>query len=519
MKQLRLARKAAGARALALIAASLAAASAPLWAQGSPAATPAATADVTAGLSLRDVAALALENDPAVRSSGALAMLAKIQYGLEIDRAAPKLTLGLTPFSWDDRRVVDFTATPPYVDAKTLGLGAGLSYAQALPSAGALNAGARANLRISDPFGGLGYSLAPQLNASLRQPLFAAGSLIPFRAASAARQSASLGADQAGLDDLARRNASVRAALEAAARVMNLRRALARQEAAVAAAERRAAGLELRRQAGAASEDAALELALGAQLARQALVDARASLRDAERRLAGALGLRAELAAGGGLALSEAIPAVARPAPGDIAANPELLKAELALRKASLDAQARSTVDAPSLGASLLVEPRYGDGRQPKADLASALSDFFSGDGSGVNWNLSLSLDLPLTAGRGRALRASADAEQAALAGAALSQARAAAEDRAAALAERRASMEERMAIQRSVVDLERRKLDRALALGAAGTATRDAAEDARLALAEAEDELFRMELELFILGIDEAALAGLELGAALGLR
>ncbi len=189
------------------------------------------------------------------------------------------------------------------------------------------------------------------------------------------------------------------------------------------------------------------------------------------------------------------------------------------MRKAVLDAQARSTVDAPSLGASLLAEPRYGDGRTPSADLGSALSDFWSGDGRGVNWNLSLSLDLPLTAGAGRSLRAAADAEQAALAGAALRQAREAAEDRAAALAERRASMEERMDIQRAVVELERRKLDRALALGAAGTATRDAADDARLGLAAAEDELYRMELELFVLSLDEAALAGRDLGAALGLR
>lgn len=507
MKQLRLPRVAAAAL-LALAAA----ASAPLWAQGSPAAP-------EAGLSLLDIAALALENDPAVRSSAALAMLARIQYGLELDRAAPKLSLGLTPFSWDDRRI-DVTSgpTPTYIDAKTLSLGAGLSYSQALPSAGSLSASARANLRVSDPFGTAGYSLAPQLSASLRQPLFSGGSLIPFRAASAARESASIGADQAGLDDLARRNASLRAALEAASRVMNLRRALARQEAAVAAAERRAAALELRRQAGAASEDAALELALAAQLARQALVDTRASLRDAERRLAGVLGLRAELAAGG-LPLSNALPAMERTASGDIAANPELLKAELVLRRAALDAQVRSTVDAPSFGASLLAEPRYGDGRKPSADLGSALSDFWSGDGRGVNWNLSLSLDLPLSASAGRALRAAADAEQAAIAGAALRQAREAAEDRAAALAERRASMEERMAIQRAVIGLERRKLERVVALGAAGTATRDAAEDARLELAAAEDELYRMELELFILGLDEAALAGRDLGAALGLR
>lgn len=235
MKQLRLPRVAAAAFSALL------AARAPLWAPVSAAAAP-------SGLSLRDIAALALENDPAVRSSAALAMLARIQYGLELDRAAPKLTLGLTPFSWDDRRI-DVTSgpTPTYIDATTLSLGAGLSYAQALPSAGSLSAGARANLRISDPFGTAGYSLAPQLSASLRQPLFAAGSLIPFRAASAARESASISADQAGLDDLARRNESLRAALEAASRVINLRRALARQEAAVAAAERRAAALDLRR--------------------------------------------------------------------------------------------------------------------------------------------------------------------------------------------------------------------------------------------------------------------------------
>lgn len=507
MKQLRLPRVAAAATLSALL---IAAGSAPLWAQGSP-------ASPSAGLSLLDIAALALENDPAVRSSSALAMLARIQYGLELDRAAPKLTLGLTPFSWDDRRVA-VMGGPSLADVKTLAIGAGLSYAQALPSAGSVSASARASLRVNDPFGTAGYSLAPQLSASLRQPLFAGGSFIPFRAASAARESASISADQAGLDDLARRNASLRAALEAAARVMNLSRALARQEAAFAAAERRAAALELRRQAGAASEDAALELTLAAQLARQALLETRASLRDAERRLAGVLGLRSELAAGG-LPLSSAIPAMERPASVDIAANPELLKAELALRRAALDAQARSTVDAPSLGVSLLAEPRYGDARQPGGDLASAFSDFWSGDGRGVNWNLSLSLDLPLTAEASRALRAGADAEQAAIAGAALRQAREAAEDRSAALAERRASMEERMAIQRAVIGLARRKLERALALGAVGTATRDAAEDARLELAAAEDELFRMELELFILGLDEAALAGRELGAALGLR
>ena len=56
---------------------------------------------------LADIAARALEADPAVRSSRALAGIASTQYEMELDRARPKLNLALTPLSWDDRRIFD----------------------------------------------------------------------------------------------------------------------------------------------------------------------------------------------------------------------------------------------------------------------------------------------------------------------------------------------------------------------------------------------------------------------------
>lgn len=485
---------------------------------------PAGTAPAEAPWSMAAVAARVVESDPAVRASAALAGIAAAQYALELDKGRPKLSLSLTPLAYDQRRVFDFTAIDfytfdigdAYADVRTLSGGGGLSYSQALPTSGTLSAGVKGLLGAGYDAAGTEWSLSPSLSLSLRQPLFAGGQLVPTGAASDAKASAAIGAEQAALDDLARRNQAVRSAVETAGRVMLLRRTLAVQEASLASALRRAEGFGLRRSSGTATEDAALELELGAELVMRALVDTRLSLRDAERRLASALGLRGE--AGPALPpLSERLPSVGAPAALSPAESPEAARAALAARKVRADAGSRAVIDAPALGASVAASPRYPDSRDDPYDFAAALTDFADADGgAGLNLNLALTLDVPLSARASREYRARVDALSAEAADAQLEQAERLAADRADSLTGRREALLERLSIQRRIAELEARKAERAAELASAGTASAEDAADAAAERERAELELFRIELELLLADLDLRALAGDDLAAVL---
>jgi outer membrane protein TolC len=456
------------------------------------------------GLTLADVAALALDKDAGILVSRAQAAIAALQYQAELNKAQPKFNLSLTPFSWDDRRVLDFSGFPPdYADKTTLSLGGGLNLSQALPSAGSLSAQASANFQLGDPAGSRSYALAPKLSASLRQPLLAGGQFLPFDAAAGSKASAFIAAEQAGLDDKARRGSAVRAALESAARVLVLRRNYSAQQASLAGALRRAETLDLRRGAGTATEDAALELALAAEVARQGLVDTQLALRDAERRLAAALGLGSE-ASMAGFALSEKLPFLAPLSSLELGGNTDLIKAGLAVEKARADAHARSIIDAPTLSASLSAEPRYPDTRADTGDFGSAFDDFFEYDGNaGINWNFSVIVDVPLSAGAAKAYRRGQDAQASAIAEALKAQTERSVLDRAQSLLARRDGLSERLAIQRRIVALDERKVERARSLIGAGTLGSDALEDALVARDLAAAEQLRLELELFLAELD----------------
>jgi hypothetical protein len=516
----------AGGRTLLVLAAAIVLLPALALAQTAaqaPSGPAAAGADASSGSwTLADIASRALEADPAVRGSRALAGIASTQYELELDKARPKLGLALTPLAWDDRRIFDFTGgVPEYADASSLSLGGSLNLSQALPTAGVVSAGAKTLFKVLDPIEDLGFALSPSVTASLRQPLWAAGQLVPFAAAEAVKHSARIAADQAVLDDAGRRNQAVRAAVESAGRVLVLRRNLGVQEAFLNAALGRAEALDLRRSSGTATEDAALELALTAELARQSLLDTRLALQDAERRLASVLGLgpAPEGGQGGNLLpfLSDRLPRLppaAVPGPGS---SPDVARAALGVDKAVADSLARSTIDAPVLGASLVLEPRYRDTRPNSSKVSTAFTDFFEYDsGAGVNWNLSLSLDIPLTAAAARDYRRRLDSLALEAAEASRTQTERAVNDRAAALAERRDALGERLDIQRRIAALELRKADRLDALAAAGTVPREDAADARAELDRDLAEILRLELDLLLTELDLRILAGVDLADAI---
>lgn len=470
---------------------------------------------------LADVATRALEADPAVRGSRALAGMASTQYDLELDKARPKLGLALTPLSWDDRRVVDFTSGSfDPKDSRTLSLGGGLNLSQALPSAGVLSAGAKTLFKVIDPIDDIGYALTPSLSASLRQPLWAGGQLLPFTAADATKRSAQITASQAALDDLIRRNQAVRAAVESAGRVLVLRKNLAVQQAFLNAALGRAEALSLRRSAGTATEDAALELALTAELARQSLLDTRLALQDAQRRLASVLGLEPRAGDGSGASLlpplADTLPSLPPVTIPGLVESPDVVRAALGVDKVVADSVARSTIDAPVFGASLQVEPRYRDDRDDSS-ISSALTDFFVYDNNaGVNWNLSLSLDIPLTARAAKEYRARIDSLALVAAEAQQDQVQRSVNDRAAALAERRDALGERLDIQRRIAALEERKADRLDDLAEAGIVPREDAADARTELDSDLAEILRMELDLLLTELDLRSLAGIDLAEAI---
>lgn len=471
------------------------------------------------------IAARALEADPAVRASGALAGVAATQYDLELDKGGPKFALALTPFSYDVRRAFDFSKLsggPPYLDmyadTGALSFSGGLTYSQALPTAGSITAGAKSGFSVTDKDGAVEYALAPSLNATLRQPILAGGEFMPLGAASAARRSVAIVAEQAAVDDRARRNQAVRAAVETAGRVLVLRRTLAAQESLLSSALERAESSALRRGAGTATEDAALELQLAAELARQSLVDTRLALREAERRLASTLGLETGPDGSAKLPpLSDRVPALDPAGIPAAGASPDAARATLAAEKARTDAAARSTVDAPTLVASLSATPRYPDSRGDAADLGALLSDFAdTAGGAGLSWNASLTLDVPLSAGTARGRRARIDALSAEAADAQRAQAERAASDRAASLVGYRDALRERLSIQRRIAELDARKVDRAAQLAASGTVASADVAAARSELDRALAEALRLELELLLAELDLRSLAGGDLSAAL---
>jgi outer membrane protein TolC len=463
-----------------------------------------------------------LEADPEVRASGALASIAAAQYGLELDKAGPKFTLGLTPLSYDARRAFDFSklgGSPPYyADTGALSLGGGLNYSQVLPTAGSLSAGVKSGFSVTDKDGGIEYAVTPSLSASLRQPLFAVGEFLPFGAATAARRSVAIVAEQAALDDRARRNQAVRAAVEIAGRVLVLRRTLAVQEASLSSALGRAESFGLRRSAGTTTEDAALESALSAELVRQSLLDTRLSLREAERRLASVLGL--EPGAGGSMILpplSDRVPSLDPAVPPVAGETPDAARAALSSEKARTDAVARSTIDVPILVTSLAASPRYPDSRGDPSDPGTLISDFAdTAGGAGLSWNVSLTLDVPLSAGASREYRRRIEALSVDAADAQLAQAERATADRAASLAGTRDALRERLSIQRRIAELNARKADRAAQLAAAGTLTSDDVASARSERDRAFAEALRVELDLLLSELDLRALAGDDLAAAL---
>lgn len=471
---------------------------------------------------LAGIAARAVAADPAVRASSALAGIAAEQYALELDKARPKLSLGLTPLAYDQRRVFDFSAinlssfklSDAYVDSTTLSGGAGLGYSQSLPTAGSLSAGFKGSLGATIGAEAVDWALSPSFNLSLRQPLFAGGQFLPFGAATAGLASAAIGAEQAVLDDLGRRNQALRAAVETAGRVMVLRRTLALQEASLASALERAESLSLRRGAGTATEDAALELALGAELVRQSLVDTRLALGDSERRLASALGLQGPAGSKAIVPpLSEDLPALPALEAFPFPNAPDAARAALALRKTQADADARALIDAPALGASLLATPRYPDKRQSPSDLGTIFSDFGDTEGgAGLNLNLSLTLDVPLTAGAAREARRRLDSLALEAAEAQRLQAERSVADRAASLAGRRDALRERLAIQRRIAQLDGRKAERAASLASTGTIPKADATEALLERERALIEVLRLELELLVAELDLRALAGEDL-------
>ncbi len=504
--------RAAAAAALLSLAAAL-----PAPAQsGIPSASPTGTA---APLSLAQVAARALENDPAVAASRAAADAARIQYELKLDEARPKFVLGLTPFSLDQRRIFSadadtFTGPGPYdlfADVRTLSAGAGLTLNQALPTAGTLSAGAKTSFKAIDTDGALEYELVPSLSAALRQPLGAGGRFLPVAAAAGAKRSAALAADQASLDDRSRRNQAVRGAVDLAGRVLVLRAVLDAQTANLDTALRRAEGALLRRRGGTATEDAALELELAAETLRAAREETRLSLRDAERRLAGVLGLPEAPA------LSPRLPELTpAPAPEPRSA-PDTARAALALEKAAADAASRSVADSASFGASLALEPRYPDSRADPADPGTILSDYFGGGtGSGVNLNLTLTLDVPLSVREARVLKARSDDAAARATASNLKAAEQAALERARALEERRAFLADRIGIQRRIADLSRRKWERLRDLAAAGTASTDDADAAKADWDRAVSDVLRTEVDLVLAELDMRILRGEDLAVVL---
>tara|TARA_B100000614_G_scaffold16300_1_gene13563 strand:- start:137 stop:1654 length:1518 start_codon:yes stop_codon:yes gene_type:complete len=458
-------------------------------------------------LSVPDVIRRVLEADPAVINSRRAVDSARAQYDLTRAGVRPNLSVDVTPYSWDQRRV-DTGITSQRI--RTQSVGAGISVQQSLPTSGQISAGVSNQTSIIDS-DGTTIEQAPEASVSLRQPLMVNGRLISTEVYNAGLRNAAIGVERSRVSDQLTVNGNIRQALGLYVQVASLRRSVDVLERTIDVLGRQRDSAEIDRQQGLISDNALLALQVTLNNRRETLFDTRLRLVEAEQNLARVLGLPSLQ----GVELADNLGTLAVPSIPDVAAaasdNPQVALQELAVEQTVQSGRLNDLQDRPSFQMNVRVAPVYPDSRDNPDSVASSFGDLF-GDGADVEATVALGLTIPVLTARERSLRERVDELSRLQQEASLTDTERSVANQLQTLLTNRDFLERRVEILQTDVEYEQQRVENERALLAAGATTELRLDEVELDLFSRRNELWQVRAELYLNAVDIRAALGEDL-------
>ena len=460
-------------------------------------------------LTVESIVRQVAESDPTVINSRRTVEEARENYALTRAGVRPNLDLEVTPYRWDQRRVI----TGPDTELlETTSVGLGLTLDQPLTTSGTLSAGVRNRLDVTSNDT---VEQVPEVTLGLNQPLFVAGNLITTEVYRAGLRAAEIAVEQAEVRDRITTNGNIQRALGLYVRVGSLRRSILVLNRTIDVLQRQLESAELDRQQGLISNNALLALQVTLNNRREALLDTELGLVQAEQDLARALGRRS--LEEGPLAEGFPAPSVASYDDADSApeSSPDLALQSLSVEQTERNALLNDLQDRPRLSLAFRAAPVYPETRSEPDDLSSSFDDLFA-DGS--DWEASFSVDVivPLLSGRERSSRERIDELSRLRATTTLEDTERAVINRLETLLTNREFLTQRRELLQVDVDYEAQRVENEETLLSAGATTALRVEEVEVDLQSRRNELWQVEAELFLNAVDILALAGEDLSEVL---
>jgi outer membrane protein TolC len=462
-------------------------------------------------LSVSEVVSRVLEADPGIINSGRTVESARARYGLTRSGTRPDLSLEVTPYSWDQRRV---PGTMSGEMVRTRSVGAGLALNQALPTSGVVSAGVSNRLNFVDASESE-ITQTPEVSFSLSQPLGVNGRLISDDAFRAGLRSAEIGVEQAVLGNALTVNGAIDYAMNLLVQVGSLRRSVALIEETIDILRRQLESAEIDRQQGLISDNALLALQVTLNGRREALFDMELMLLQAEQELARTLGLPSLE----GISVVERPESLDVPAIDDLSAavrgNPNIAVQELAVEQTIRSATINDLEDRPRVSLSARLAPLYPPNRDEADSLSSSAGDLFA-EGSDLEATVAVGVAVPLLTGRERAYRSRIDEIARMQAETDLTDTERSVANRLQTLRASRDFLQRRVDLLLVDVEYEEQRVENERFLLQAGATTELRVDEVELDLRSRRNELLQVQGELFLNAIQILALLGEDLAEVL---
>lgn len=445
-----------------------------------------------------------LSSDPTVLNSRRSVESARASYALTRAGTLPNVTIDVTPFSWDQRRI-STGATSQRVRTSTVG--AGVSVEQPLPTSGSLSASLSNDTSLIEN-GGSKIEQSPEMSISLFQPLFVNGSLVSTDVFRAGLRNAAISVERSETSDRVTVNGNIRSALGLYVQVSSLRRTIAVFEQTIDVLGRQLEAAEIDREQGLISDNAVLALQVTLNDRREALFDTRLALVDAEQRLARVLGLETL----DGVSVAAGFPSIPVPMVEDLEtalrSNPSVTLSRLAVEQTVQGGLLNELQDRPSINVTARVAPVYPDSRDDPDDFAASFSDLF-GSEADLEATVALGLRIPVLTARERRLREESDTLARMQAETQLADTERSVVNTLQSLRIRRQFLEERVELLETDVEFQRQRVANEETLLEAGATTELRRDEILLDLRSRENELWQVQAELFLNTLDIHATLG----------
>ncbi|HKK49636.1 MAG TPA: TolC family protein, partial [Alkalispirochaeta sp.] len=443
---------------------------------------------------------------------------AQAQYELTLSGTRPSVSLEITPYQRDQRRVTVPGGQPPSASerVRTQSVGAGVSVQLPLPTSGSLSAGLSNQMRFISGTEDR-VEQVPEATVSLRQPLFVNGRFISDEVYRARLRNANIGVERQMLNNTLVVNGNIQRALNLLVRVGSLRRSRDVLDETIRVLRRQLESAELDRQQGLISDNSLLSLQVTLNNRREALFDTELALVQAEQDLARILGVPSLE----GAELAENL------FTGDALVQDDTLdettgsqNAELSLQRLVVEQTVRSGLlneleDRPNASVSVRVAPTYPDSRGDPDAVGASVGDFFE-SGADVEATVALGLTIPLFTARERSYRERIDTLTRLRAETDLADTERAVANEMETLFTNRRFLQRRVEILETDVEYERQRVENERSLLTSGATTELRVDEVELDLLSRRNELWQVEAELYLNGVEILAVAGEELSAIL---